>query len=282
MGNIIKQNGKIATLPKSGILIAASDIHGNLGDFQELVDIFYNTSQSLLLFLGDLVHGPRNENIRNLNGEDYRDQSLEVLEKFIDLRKRFPGRVESLFGNHEHAHIGGARIGRYYLDDAKDLEEVVGRERTEIYRALFRTLPLIATSSAQLAFTHGAPDMAGNVSVDEINSLNYEGYPGLSVSRMLEKQPLFKIIWGRYAAQRTTARFLQDISRDRSGLGVLVHGHDPVREGYEKPSANRLCLSTSHSTGKFKKTYLFIDLGKKYGGTGDLALGEELRRLYPE
>ena len=53
---------RVITLPRQGILVAATDLHGNLGDFRAVVSRFRALQDDgmdpQLVICGDLVHGP--------------------------------------------------------------------------------------------------------------------------------------------------------------------------------------------------------------------------------
>src|SRR6476660_6128006 len=78
---------RVITLPTQGVLVAATDLHGNLGDFRTVVARFRalqnNGMDPLLVVCGDLVHGPAipvaawPEHL----GTYYQDQTPELLEE---------------------------------------------------------------------------------------------------------------------------------------------------------------------------------------------------------
>jgi len=77
---------------------------------------------SVLIFTGDLVHGPdeyTEEHWPDYLGTPYRDESPEVVRLFREAQARYPGRVHCLLGNHEHAHVGGPRTAKFHHDEAK-------------------------------------------------------------------------------------------------------------------------------------------------------------------
>ena len=63
--------------------------------------------------------------------------------------------------------------------------------------------------------------------------------------------------------------------------GFVTYGHDIVREGYECVDARQLCLSTSFGLHDHAKTYLRLELDRRYDDTGALRPGHELLPLYP-
>jgi serine/threonine protein phosphatase 1 len=95
-------------------IYAISDIHGCLAEFQEalsLVDL--SNDDSMLILLGDYVHGP---------------DSFGVLKKVIELQKRYgQDKVIALIGNHEDMVIDG----RWPICDAYNEERYDDREAEE-------------------------------------------------------------------------------------------------------------------------------------------------------
>lgn len=52
----------------------------------------------------------------------------------------------SLLGNHEHAHVGGPVVPKFYPDEARVLDEALANDRERIHD-FFRSFPLIAVTS---------------------------------------------------------------------------------------------------------------------------------------
>src|SRR5688572_30729530 len=96
---------RIVTLPESGTLLAATDLHGNLADFHALIEHF--DDDTTLVICGDLVHGPTlsEQDWPDYLGDFYLDRTKQLLAEAHDLQQRHPDRVHYLMGNHEHAHV---------------------------------------------------------------------------------------------------------------------------------------------------------------------------------
>src|SRR5688572_11204268 len=124
---------RLLHLPARGRLLVATDLQGNLRDFDRMADLFRaalveNEGEAHLLFTGDLVHGPHlePEEWPDFLGEYYRDDSMGVVEGFLDLRRKNPGKVHALLGNHEHGHCGGPHTAKFAPDEVELLESIVG------------------------------------------------------------------------------------------------------------------------------------------------------------
>lgn len=276
--------GRILWLPSRGRLFAATDLQGNLRDFQRLRDLFVKAlrrgEDAYLLFTGDLIHGPSipPEFWPDYLGDFYRDQSPEVVEEFALLAEQFPGRVHSLLGNHEHAHIGGPSTAKFHEDDVLALESAIGPKRAERFRALFRTFPLIAVAPCGIVFTHGAP-AAEAVSPQEVESLIYEGYEEATYEDLARDRILGPLLWARGCEPSRARAFLQALT---GSVGrIAAFGHDVVPHGYETTGDEQICFSTSFGLYDQDKVYLDLDLAGRYLSVADLREGIEICKLYP-
>src|SRR5215470_8830619 len=154
----------ILRLPARGRLLVATDLQGHLRDFERLADLLAaavveTDGDAHLLLTGDLIHGPRYaEDVwPDFLGDYYHDDSPAVIDGFISLRQRYPGRVHALLGNHEHAHIGGPHTAKFAEDEVAALNEVLGDAGAARLREILIELPLVALAPCGLVFTHGAP-----------------------------------------------------------------------------------------------------------------------------
>ena len=105
---------RVLQLPDRGRLIVATDVQGNVADFDRVAAIFEDAAQSregaYLVVTGDLVHGPGAD--RGASGPTTSAPSTTATRRpcsstRASLGARHPGRVHYLLGNHEHAHVGG-------------------------------------------------------------------------------------------------------------------------------------------------------------------------------
>jgi hypothetical protein len=276
--------GRILWLPSRGRLLAATDLQGNLRDFLRLRELLVNSlkrgEDAYLLFTGDLIHGPQipREFWPDYLGDFYVDQSGEVVEAFAQLAGQFPGRVHSLLGNHEHAHIGGPSTAKFHDDDVAALENELGHERSEKMRALFRAFPLISVAPCGVIFTHGAP-AADAVSPEEVEGLIYEGYELATYEDLARDRVLGPLLWSRGCEPARARAFLKALAGTRGC--VAAFGHDVVPSGYECTGDEQICFSTSFGLFDRDKVYLDLDLGGRYASVQDLRPGIEIRKLYP-
>jgi hypothetical protein len=269
---------RLLRLPASGRLLVATDIQGNLRDFQRMVALFEaSPDDSVLVFTGDMVHGPDEETENHwpdFLGTPYRDESPAVVETFLDAEARYPDRVYCLMGNHEHSHVGGPRTAKFHADEAYALEERVGPGPAGAMRTLFARLPLVAVAPNGVVLLHAAPS-ARLESVDQLEAVKLEGYADWGIEEFLQIPVLGPTLWSRMATPEQARAFLSVL-----GGRIAIYGHDVVREGYEKVGDEQLCVSTSFALLDENKTYVELDLARTYPNVHALEEGVELKKLY--
>jgi hypothetical protein len=277
---------KVARLPDRGILIAATDLQGNYEDYAALKEVMRREldagNEAILLFCGDLVHGPGGafaERGRwpDFLGTFYRDRSAELILDFEKLARE--DTVLALLGNHEHAHIGGPVVSKFHPDEAAVLDAALGPQAPRIHD-FFRSWPLLAVAPCGAVFTHGAP-RATEPSLEAFEKLSYEGYTGVGVGDMYERGTVGSLLWSRYA-EPEHARALLGAVYGPGRRGFVMYGHDVVREGYEKVGDEQICMSTSFGLDDRAKVYLRLDLSGKYRSVHELRLNHEILPLYPD
>jgi len=269
---------RLLRLPASGRLLAATDIQGNLRDFLRMLAHFEESPEdSVLVFTGDLVHGPdeyTEQHWPDYLGTPYRDESPEVVRLLMEAQARYPGRVHCLLGNHEHAHVGGPRTAKFHHDEARVLEERMGPEAVETMRALFRQLPLVAAAPNGIVLLHASPS-AKLTRVEELESIELEGYAHMGIDEFFHIPVLGATLWSRMARPEQARAFLEPL-----GGRIAIYGHDVVREGYEKVGDEQLCVSTSFALFDEHKVYVELELSQVYPDVHALRDGVELKKLH--
>jgi Calcineurin-like phosphoesterase len=277
------EGAKVMTIEKaSGPALISADVHGNWRDFERLRALFLASEgrgeQPLWISLGDWVHGPgdpRRLDITDGRGVplyDYPDATPAILEHLFALMDRYPGRVVSLCGNHEHAHIGGYRTGKFHGDEAAHLESRMPAEVVADMRRRFASWPmLVRLPSCGVVLSHGAPEAA---SVEEYEQLRYAG--------PCPRRDLLLAAMSRYGFPPGEDRALLDaLSGDRT-YDLLLHGHDREEEGFFATGPSALLLCTSFGARQSRKTYAWLDLAHRYTSLDELQRSGALRRLWPE
>jgi hypothetical protein len=274
---------KLARLPERGILLVATDLQGNLEDYEELKRIHQSElsrgEDAILAFTGDLVHGPSPDMADcwpDYLGTQYADRSAELILDFERYTRTAP--AFSLLGNHEHAHIGGPVVAKFYDDEASVLDGALDSEKERIHE-FFRSFPLLACSKSGVVLTHGAP---GATEADEaaFDQLSYDGYRDVPIFEMHQHGTVGALLWCRGAdTERACALLDVLLGQERSG-GFVVFGHDVVREGWETEGDEQICVSTSYALLDARKVYLRLDLSKVPARATDLRFGVEILPLH--
>jgi hypothetical protein len=275
---------RVVVLPGRGTLLAATDLHGNLPDFQALARRFLDLAEAAadpphLLLCGDLVHGPalaRDDWPEHL-GDFYADASADLLDEARRLQQRFPGRVHYLLGNHEHAHLGGPRLSKFHPDEARHLEESYGTARFGAVRDWMAGWPLAAVApAAGIAFTHAAPH-AVIASAADLDAAPLTGHEHVPLHEMAGSGVAGALLWARTTTAARAAAFLRAL---HPGCRVAVFGHDVIREGHLIEHEPLLCVSTSFGCHDGDKVYLEWDLAVPAASAAAVAR-TGLRPLHP-
>jgi hypothetical protein len=264
-----------------GPLFVSADVHGNHADFARLREIFLASDARgeapIWISVGDWVHGPsgRDTDVTDSEGVplyDYPDETPRLLAELFALMDRFPDRVLSITGNHEHAHIGGLRTSKFHRDEAAFLENQLAAAAVAELRRRFAAWPMvIRVPACGLVLTHGA---AAPGTAAEYAQLRYAGNPDPRNAQLM-----------RAAMTRYGFRDGEDVEllaqlSDADDYQLLVHGHDREETGYAPAGAASLLLCTSFGARRACKTYLSLERGRRYT-LADLREGHELVRLWP-
>lgn len=264
--------------------MVATDLQGNLRDFLRLEAIFEQRMAQrpdvYFVITGDLVHGPElaPDDWPEHLGSYYLGQSDHVLEHARLLQDRYPGHVHYLLGNHEHAHLGGPVVGKFFRDEAARLESILGPDRTAYIRDWMETWPLVAVaSSAQLCMLHAAPAALIHTRAD-VDNIELHELEGTSSTDTAARSVLGAILWARATTYKRAQSFMRAID---PAVVTAIHGHDVAREGVAIDQPNCLCLSTSFGCYDGDKLYLEWELSQPVESAEDLLFSGGLRKLWP-
>lgn len=276
---------RLLRLPAVGQLLICTDLHGNLKDFRRVRELFERRLEDgrdpFLLFTGDLIHGPacEPEEWPSYLGSYFVDESEQLVEEYIELEERHPGRVSCLLGNHEHSHVGGPHTPKFWPDETLHFEQTIGEQVARRFKKLFRSFPAVAVTRCGVAVTHAAP----NATIDgprDIEQLCYAGHEELPITSLDAMPVLGRLLWSRSCPAEVAQRFLRALSVEGFELGVVVYGHEIVSEGFCRISGEQLLVSTSFGVRDSKKVYVQLDLASRYNSTQDLRTGCEILPLY--
>jgi hypothetical protein len=279
---VIEEGRKVVTLVGDrGPVLVSADVHGNREDFRALRDLFLASEargeRPLWISVGDWVHGPSDERdpVTDSEGQPlyaYPDETPAILDELFALMDRFPDQVWSLTGNHEHAHIGGHRTGKFHRDEAAYLEGLLSPAQVAELRRRFRAWPMIIRlAPCGVVITHGAPSPG---TAEEFERIRYAGN---SDPRAMQ---LSRDAMTRYGFGAGEDALLLARLSDEHEYRVILHGHDREETGFSENGTHALLLCTSFGARRAYKTYAWLDRARRYEALADLRLGEELRRLY--
>ncbi len=256
---------RVIHLPDRGRLLVATDVQGNVGDFDRVAEAFEDAAKSregaYLVVTGDLVHGPElsEADWPDYLGSFYHGDSEGVLAHARELAARHPGRVHYLLGNHEHAHVGGPVVSKFFPDEARRLEDLLGDEGTQRMRTWLRTWPFVAVApKARLVMLHAAP-AARIRSAEDLEKLPLDGFDSIPLDDMVTRGILGALLWARTTTTERAFEFLRALDPDAR---VAVFGHDVARGGYAVEREPLLCVSTSFGCFDGDKLYLEWDLAE--------------------
>lgn len=276
---------RVVHLPDRGKLFVATDFQGNVADFDRMAAIFEEAHAkepegAVLVITGDLVHGPEllESEWPDYLGSYYRGDSKTLLSHAYDLAERYPGQVHYLLGNHEHAHVGGPVVSKFFPDEASRLEELLGEEGTQSVRAWIRTWPFVAVAPlAGLCMLHAAPHTKIE-SAEDLERLKLDGSPDFSFEDIVSRSTLGALLWARTTSTERARAFLLAV---HPNARVAIYGHDVARSGYAIQREPLLCVSTSFGCYDGDKLYLEWDLSEPAETAHEVA-ERGLRPLHPE
>jgi len=277
----LKTPQRVRVLPARGALIASTDLHGNGEDFLALRDRFLalraREPEAHWVLLGDLVHGPDAQaGIDRPELYLFEDQSWQIVDGVRALQRQHPGQVHLVLGNHDHGHVGGPRLAKFYADEVAQLESRLSAAQVAQLRELFSQALLLALAPCGLFLSHGSPEETHF----DLARLDRAALDPRQNSP--EDNAMLRSLLTSYGQPQETCARLLDLVSAQSGLdlGVVVHGHDRDEEGWFMEGDNQLC-PVLFGAPRQEKRYLEIDLGGRYRSAADLRDGVELKRLHP-
>jgi hypothetical protein len=274
---------RVIELPQRGRLIVATDLQGNLRDLLAVEALFEQANQgpdgATLVITGDLVHGPEIPEAEwpDHLGSYYHGDSPGVLAHARELSQRYPGRVHFLLGNHEHAHVGGPVVSKFFPDEAERLETLLGDAGAADYKSWIESWPFVVFApQAGILMMHAAPHAAIDAPSD-LEDLSLYVSPN-DETDLDGRSTIIALLWARTTSSDRARAFLRAI---HPRLNVAVYGHDVAHSGYAIDREPLLCVSSSFGCHDGDKLILSWDLERRVHSAADLAR-EGLVPLYPD
>lgn len=286
----------IVIIPDKGELYIAADFHSRYDDFKKWLSntrIYEKLKEGenvYGLILGDIVDIKPNDNEADKTGD------VKILNKLMKIRRKLGKRGNRLIyimGNHEHANVDIYRKLKKYsglnirnkkqlvdeLFDSEAGEELrqfnfLKRVRESHYKYL-KELPLVVLCKNGVVAAHAGP---------ALSAANLEDIAG-------EKEKVVKeLVGGRGYGVKEDGYSEGDVLRFLKMMEdakLLITGHTPlgelppesIKKGIGHFGNHQVILGTSYGHQPGKKTYLKIDLTKRYKSADDLRIGEEILRL---
>ena len=227
-------NQVLITADSADDVMITGDLHGNRPNFNAIKKIArLNSQPGRHLILQEVCHG----------GPTYPKgggcMSHTMLEDVAKLKDEYPERVHFILSNHEMAELTDYPISKgqkmLNLVFRYGLQEVYGpaAERVrEAYLPFIKSCPLTVRLPGDVVVSHSAPENVDQYSFDSsildrpLEPLDYQ-----------EHQPLFKMLWGRDYRPENAEAFAR-----LAQAKVLIHGHDPCREGFKAPNDIQIIL----------------------------------------
>lgn len=245
--------GSLVELPEKGKVLIIADIHGNLKDFNKLMDIWkdFKKDNNHLVLIGDFIHA-----IDQVN-----DKSLEILET-VKSNFEKDSNFHVLLGNHEWSVITsvaiykkGENLNSKFEILLKQKFQNQWQDKLKEYQNFLRKLPLAVKTENKVFISHAGPAKE-IISIEDVINITYVGY--------LNNRKLVGLLWNRYGDFDNTDidSFLKNV-----GCTAMIVGHTPV-DGAELIGDKLLILSSSLSRGN--KAYLILDLEKKIRNAKDI------------
>lgn len=217
--------------------LISADLHGNVANFGAILrraalDDFPRRH----LVLQEVCHG----------GPAYANggcMSHLMLQRIAELKAQYPDRIHFLLSNHELAELTDYPIlkGKRLLNLAfrLGLETCYGDDADEVreaYCEFLRSCPLAVRINGVFV-SHSLPPATDCAPFDA--SILSRPYADDDLG---EGGAVFNLVWGRDFRRANAAAFAREVEAT-----VLVHGHEPCREGYAVPNPLQLILDCCSS-----------------------------------
>ena len=295
--NQLTRDGELVILPNHGTVYIATDFHAHWSDFNQwlkrtrLIERLEVGEDVYGLILGDVVDHKPGDPVFELSGD------AEIVDRIMEVQRQLGEKGKRLIylkGNHEsaavetyaklrkHGMVPGNRqrmidslyrspLGSYYQQF-----NFIERMTNKHYDYLIR-LPTVAVGKRGLVAVH-----AGVSSVTT------------RLAHLVDPSPkaLYDLLWGRpdivvaggYTPSQTQT-FLKKI-----GGSLLIVGHTPlnylprknVKDGVARLGECQLFFSTGYGAPPGTRSYLSIDLSKRYESVCELEYEVEIHPLYPQ
>ena len=296
------QDGGLVIVPSKGKLYIASDFHTRHADFQKwltktsIVEKLRNEKDAYGLILGDAVDMKPNDPQAEKDGDS------RIVDKIREIQTTLGEdgkRLIFIQGNHESevVRVYGL-LKKHFALDAKNRARLIAAlyasqdglfyqqfnflERiSDEQFAYLKELPVAVLTKSGVVGVHAGPSKSAKTSKDLANKTE------AIVDELVWSRPAeIAEIPGKGYTPEDLAAFLEVME----GSGLVVSGHTPlssllpewVQNGIGVFAERQIILATSYGSAPGDKSYLVLDLAKRYTGAQDLPPGKELQILEPK
>jgi len=228
-GNVI-----VITPEVADEVMVAGDLHGHRRNFnliKKIADL--DTHPKRHLVLQEVCHG----------GPTYAENggcmSHTMLEDVAALKLKYPERLHFILGNHELAELTDYPIQKnkqmLNLTFRLGLQQMYGEAADEVresFMPFLQTSPLAVKLPRKVFISHSVPEKCDEQPFDKTIFSRQ-----LDPDEFWEQSGVFQLVWGRDYRQENAEAFAELVDAK-----VLINGHDPCPEGYNKPNDLQLVI----------------------------------------
>jgi len=255
------RQGDYLVLPPEGDTIISGDIHGNMENFDllmEIADLKRNPKRHLVVH--ELIHNIYREGIM-------RDKSKEIIVWAAELKCEFPNNFHYVTGNHELAEIQGKGI----MKDGIKVPLVFGTANQKNikkgnYGSKYRTSAINFLKGLLVGVRHrGGIWMSHSIPSKAMHQFSLSLFDGKKatdeLTTLVKSQQAYKqsvledLTWGRDFSDNLVQAF-----KTKVNANVIVIGHEFQEKGWHVPHKDMVILDTTGEQG----TYLHLRNDKRY------------------
>ncbi len=292
--NRVTRDGELVVLPDSGTVYVATDFHAQWSNFNrwltqtKLVDRVAAGEDVYGLILGDVVDHKPGDPIF----EPYGD--VKIVDRIMQLQQQLgEERFIYLKGNHELASADAYAMLKEAGMNADNRRDMIDQLYQTVHGAYFKQFNFIERMTDEhYDYLNNLPTIAvGKNGFVGVHAGTSRSAKNLADLVRPSKKVFEELLWGRpvivlrsgYTPSQTT-EFLE-----RIGGRLLVVGHTPlgsfpkegIGDGVARLGRHQLIFSTGYGAPPGARSYLAIDLSKRYSTVTELRYDAEIHPLRP-
>jgi hypothetical protein len=292
--NQVTRDGELVVLPDQGTVYVAADFHAQWSNFNRwltqtnLVERIDAGENVYGLILGDAVDHKPGDPIF----EPYGD--VKIVDRIMQLQQQLgEERLIYIRGNHEFAAADAYALLKKAGMTADNHQDMIAQLYQTSHGAYFKQFNFIERMTDEhYNYLSNLPTVAiGKNGFVGVHAGTSRSAKNLADLVRPSKRVLDELLWGRPSivlrsgyTPSQTAEFLK-----RIGGRVLAVGHTPVgavpkdavSDGVARLGMHQLIFSTGYGAAPGVRSYLAIDLSKRYNAVTELKYGAEIHPLRP-